>query len=159
MGKIDQLREMAITQTPDIMFIYEAEIRKHHPLDMLQIKNYSIELSNTEHSKIHRMVAYVKNTTKFERILEPKDSNVMLFKNHCNSDWKIITGLYRTFKIIDDSSPRESFKKQLDFIQDNWTVNRSAVLVGDFNLDFLKRNDRACLAHQTARYLPGAGKA
>ena len=51
-----------------------------------------------------------------------------------------VVGIYRQFKMINNRTQLESFKKQLNEITDFLQSNHDALIMGDFNLDFNKIN-------------------
>ena len=147
--KVDDI-QLAINELkPMVIFISEADRKKHHDDRLIQIRGYSLHNSESleKHGK-SRIIAYTRDGfgLKRRKDLESPDSEIIIFDKQTNNTTNTdrIVGLYRPFTGPDgDKSSAGTWTRFLHLIE---VVNRAldgchrATIVGDFNVDLLKED-------------------
>ena len=103
------------------------------------MSNYNLELE--ENSTKSRVGFYVSKSLSYVRRseLEGVDSNIVIIDLDGDLNIRLIN-VYRSFAPQNGVSQREKFKYQLSLIK-NALLNSKCILLGDFNLNFVKKND------------------
>ena len=138
MNKMEIVRDLLYTGNVDVLFLQETEIPIQTEEKLLFIIGYKLEMAMA--SKTIRTVVYIKTDILYTRHHENKDNNVLMLALNDKYNVQQLIGIYRPFKLINCPSRLEAFKDQLktitDFIQDG----KSIVMIGDFNLDYNKKD-------------------
>jgi len=129
--KIDSVKVILNKYAPDLAFIHESEIKDGH-LGPCSVQGYEIFCPNTlDKFGKARMICYKKNNSVFKHVALKENVDLLCFE--C-SDIKIF-GLYRGFKIPDDSLPKIHFEKYLHEIEQHLNTSKDVAILGDFNID------------------------
>ena len=145
--KLDDIYLAIVELKPTVIFISEADWKKHQDDRLIQIKGY--KLHNSESLEKHgksRIIAYTRDGVDLKRRndLESPDSEIIIFDKQSNntSNFDRIIGLYRPFTGSDgDKSSGGTWTRFLHLLE---VVNvaldgcHRATVVGDFNVDLLK---------------------
>ena len=138
MNKIEIVRDLLYSGDIDVLFLQETEIPIQTEDKLLSILGYKLEMATA--SKTIRTAVYLKNDIVYNRHYENRDNNVLMLRLADKYNVQQLIGVYRPFKLIDCPNRLEAFKNQLktitDFIQDE----RSVIIMGDFNLDYNKKD-------------------
>ena len=78
----------------------------------------------------------------YKRKMEEEGNNVIMLKLDKQYTFTQVIGLYRQFKIINEQTQLQSFRKQLSEITTFIHTDQRTVVVGDFNLDYVKMNEQ-----------------
>jgi len=145
--KLDDIQHAITELKPTVIYISEADRKKHHDDRLIQIKGY--KLHNSESLEKHgksRIIAYTRDNIHLKRRqdLESPDSEIIIFDlpQHTTTEVDRVVGLYRPFTGHDgDKSSAGTWDRFLHLLT---TINRAlegchrATIVGDFNVDLLK---------------------
>ena len=134
-----QVKNLVTTTEIDILLLQETEIEPDYDTNTLSFAGYNIEAEiNTTKTRVG---AYIKNEINYTRKinLEGTNSHLLILDLEGQSGPTRIINIYRSFNPSDGRSAKEMFNYQLDLIKLAYT--NSAIIVGDFNLDFAKRHD------------------
>jgi len=130
-NKIDNVRVVVEKFIPEIAFIQESNL-KDQQIGPCQIKGYDLLTSNTLLSGCSRIACYKKRGSQFKQLKVQNDTIDLII---LESDFALIIGLYRGFKIYDGSLPKDHFQKYLTEIERNLKINKELIIMGDFNID------------------------
>jgi exonuclease III len=125
----------------DILCIQEAEVKVEDNVNLLQIQGFSLEIEKTSTTFSRRTIMYIKNHISYERMshLEKEDAHVICVKlqkyNIC------LASVYRTYKLTHKASHKEAIEEQIGILGALLDTGADTLIVGDFNLDYRKRND------------------
>ena len=135
-NKVQYVSDLIKEEQLDILFLQETEIKEGYDVTLLNVNNYTTELSNTGGTV--RTIAYIHDSISYTHVKESIDTNVIMLNLDKKYTLTQVVGIYRQFKRIVNQTLIESFKKQLQQIT-NFISDRSTVmLLGDVNLDFNK---------------------
>ena len=101
-NKLDDIKLTIIELKPSVIFISEADRKKHHDDNLIQINGYKLHNSQSleKHGK-SRIIAYTKDDCSLKRRLdlECPDTEMIIFDGPLNitSTVERIIGLYRPF--------------------------------------------------------------
>lgn len=119
---------------PELMFVFESELKKDMDYSCLAIPRYDLHISKTLCWGKARMVTYIKSDSKFKRCenLEDGESELMVYTNNK----VIISGVYRPFKTVNNHTQGSAFDKLLTSL-DNVTKHHTELIIGgDFNVNW-----------------------
>ena len=130
---------MIIESKIDILCFQEAEIESDFNNDLLNIPGYTLELERNTMKA--RTGIYISNEVCYTRnlALEGNDSHLVIVDIADGIDINRIINVYRCFNPQGNVTPRDKFKYQLALIKN--AVTRKTIILGDFNLDYLKKYD------------------
>ena len=137
-NKVDYVRNLLQSEDIDILFLQETELKINYNEDIIKIQGYNIETSNTESTK--RIAAYIKNNINYTRVTELEETNVILLNIEAKYTFTQIIGIYRPFKLTANVGQLDSFKRQINEITKFMRDDTNKILIGDVNLDYLKKN-------------------
>ena len=137
-NKLQYVKHVINEECIDILILQETEIKANYDLNLLDINGYHSEISNSSGTK--RMVTYIRNSVEYKRIQEKIDSNVVLLELSNKYTVARLAGIYRQFKQVENRTQLQTFKLQLQHITHFIDGNNSFILIGDFNLDYNKRD-------------------
>ena len=123
----------------DVLCMQETEIANDIDHEVLKVSGYCLELE--KNSVKARVGFYVSKKIRYVRRfdLEGLDSNLIIIDLEGTLNTRLIN-IYRSFAPQNGVSQHEKFKYQLSLI--NYAIsNMSSTLLGDFNLNFAKKND------------------
>ena len=139
-NKRDYVSRVIVDEKIDICCLQEVDIAKDYPSDILSIKDFSLDVDNNDIKA--RVAIYTRMTIPKKRRsdLEGNNSNIIVIDLDLKLKYRIIN-LYRSFNPPNNLNQNEHLKYQLDLIktavQEN--LSRKTIIVGDFNLDDVKR--------------------
>jgi len=113
--KISIIKDFLNENEIDVLCLQEVEIKPGEGIDEYEIQNYCIELENTSAQFII-----------FVHLLGP---NVY------------VASLYRTYQLTVHLDHLSAFNEQIETLTSLFEGDKKIILLGDFNLDQLKRND------------------
>ena len=137
--KKEVLNRMIIENRIDILCFQEAEIESDFNNDLLNIPGYCLELERNTMKA--RTGIYISNELCYTRnfALEGNDSHLVIVDIADGIDINRIINVYRCFNPQGNVTPRDKFKYQLALIKN--AVTQKTIILGDFNLDYLKKYD------------------
>jgi exonuclease III len=138
MNKMEIVRDLLYSSNIDVLLLQETEIPVTTEDELLSIAGYQLEMAIA--TKTIRTVAYLKSDVRYTRHLETMDRNVLMFELDDKYSVKQLSGIYRPFKLIDCPNRLEAFKGQIKTITDFIRDEKSAIIMGDFNLDYRKKD-------------------
>ena len=140
-NKKDYVYETLINNKIEICAVQETEIKKNYPVELLTHRDYKIEIE--QFSEKGRCAIIIKNTINYLRRkdLEKLDSSVVIIDIDATKKYRIIN-IYRSFTPPNGKTQKQAFIDQLAIIKNATETanNFNIVVLGDFNLDELKRN-------------------
>ena len=121
----------------DVLCLQETELDRNldHNLLSLPEYNYESEINNIKSRDgmyIRSKINYVRQTE-----LEGINSHIVIVDIKCKNNLRLIT-IYRPFNPQSGASAKDFFSYQLDILKNS--VNANTVIMGDFNLDWSKRD-------------------
>ena len=136
------MKSLLLENHINILCVQETEVENSYEKTLLRIPGFNLELENN--SYISRVGFYVSNevNSKRQSQLEGVDSKLIIIDIQDNNPTRIIN-VCRSFNPQNGQSQREKFKYQLSLIKNAYC--KGAIILGDFNLDFLKKN---CTNHE-----------
>ena len=137
-AKKNLIKETIKTEKIDILCMQEIEVKNNLDCNLLSFPGYSIEVE--KNTKTARVGFYINNKVNYLRRkdLEGDDSNLIIIDLEGDTKARIIN-IYRSFTPQHNLSQRDKFRYQLGLIRTAFT--RSAIILGDFNLDWNKHYD------------------
>ena len=125
----------------DILCIQEAEMKAEDNMDLIHIPGFNLELENTSENFKIRTLTYIREGIVYERMNQFEKENahvicIKLVKENIN-----LASLYRTYKLTHLTSHKTAFEEQVGILGRFLNTGANNIIVGDFNLDFKKRND------------------
>ena len=81
MNKVNYVKDLLLESNIDILFLQETELKLPINVGVLTVSGYNIEVSKA--SSTSRLVAYIKNKIRYQRVDERIDSNVILLTVKC----------------------------------------------------------------------------
>ena len=123
----------------DLLCLQEVEFESRLDPSPLKIKNYNFELE--VNSLKSRVGIYINENLEYNQMkhLEGNDSHIVIIDLVKSSSIKRIVNVYRSFNPQNNVQERTKFKYQLNIIRA--AMWEGCLLLGDFNLDYLKVND------------------
>jgi len=123
----------------DALFINESEVKSNTNLNLLKIENYTLCLPFLPRlDRRCRICVYLKNSSNITQLHEPDlgDNDLIILK----SEDIIVVGLYRQFKIIEESKDRQetNLVESLSFLARKY---KNITVCGDFNFDYKRAHD------------------
>ena len=140
--KLTYIKEILIKEDIDILCLQETELEDGFDINSLQINGYELE---TEISNITvRTVVYIKSTISHERVMNHgMNQNLIVIKiTQQNLPHLFISAIYRPWKNIDGLSQESAFQSQVDEMKQLIPRNGECIILGDFNINYTKRNNR-----------------
>ena len=140
--KLNYVREMLIKEEIDILCLQEAELESDFDCKNLKINGYELEIDIG--INIIRTVVYIKTTLNYER-LENRGFNqnlIVLKSMQRNAQPLFISAIYKTWKNVGGMSQEDAFSDQVEEIERLIPRNNECIVMGDFNIDFAKRNNQ-----------------
>jgi len=132
-NKIDFIRNQILITKPNIAFIQESEIQKTMDLSLIKIEGYDVTMS--ENDPKSRLICY---TRKEMNCQIECFRNLELIKISTNK--YEIFGLYRPFKLPKECNAISYLTQMINAIKSKKSANKTTIICGDINLDYLKRN-------------------
>ena len=145
--KIYQIENLIVKYDPIIIFIQECNIKKNFDLNLLKIKGYKIEISQTltQNGKA-RVLAYVKNNANTTRHinLEGEENEIIVIDHKHQNGVTRVQGVYRPFTsaagMLTLPDQERRILKLLNNTGNNILKNGTNIILGDFNVDGLSKN-------------------
>jgi len=133
-----QVKQMLLAEQIDVCCMQETDIKDDYPIELLTFPGYAIEIETNDVKS--RVGIYISERLKFKRRndLEGINSNLIIIDIIETKPVRLIN-IYRSFRPQENVSPREKFKYQLSLIKK--AITPITILVGDFNVDYLKKFD------------------
>ena len=133
-NKKDLIKQIIIENKIDIMCLQETEIENNFDHNLLSFPgyNYESELNDIK----SRVGTYVRKGLDYVRRTDLEGTNSHLVVIDLKTNKRIIN-LYRSFNPPNNLSPRTFFNKQLSLLR--LAINKNTILMGDFNLDWAKK--------------------
>ncbi len=125
----------------DILCIQEAEIKAEDNVDLIHIPGFNLEMENTSENFKIRTITYIREGIVYERMnqFEKENAHVICIKLvHENVG---LASLYRTYKLTHMTSHKTAFEEQVGILRRFLNTGANNIIMGDFNLDFKRRND------------------
>ena len=154
-NKMDELESVIAEHHPHILGISEANFRKDHSLEEVQIENYDLVLSKTienEYLGVSRVVCYKHHSVVGkvrEDLMDGNMSSIWLELGLPKKKKFLVCQLYREWQYLGqrDSSSR-SIPEQIarwSLLLDQWqralASGKEVIVMGDFNLNYFKFDD------------------
>ena len=145
--KIYQIENLVQKYDPIIIFIQECNIKSNCDLNLLKIKGYRIEVSQTltKYGKA-RVLAYVKNNANAlrQKDLEDEENEIIVFDHKHQNGVTRVQGVYRPFTSAAGMSnlpdQERRILKLLNNTGNNILKDGTNIILGDFNVDGLSQN-------------------
>ena len=135
-NKIDVIKSILQDYEIDVLFLQETEIKPCTPINNILIPGYNLELSSTYGQSNSRTCCYVRSKVKYKIILHPGNINVEAITLELFNTQ--VTGVYKPFLLPNHTSDIEYVTELSNIIK---SLNASnLIILGDFNIDFLKIN-------------------
>jgi len=137
-NKLDSVKIVIQKHVPDLAFIQESEITDAQ-IGPCSIPGYELFCANTlETFGKARIVCYCKKNSFFRKIKTPDGIDLIGFE--CPD--VIIFGLYRGFRIYDNTLPADYLIRYLDAIKHFNSGAKEIVIIGDFNIDPIRDENK-----------------
>jgi hypothetical protein len=136
-NKKEIVKQLIFENKMDVLCLQETELDRNldHNLLSLPEYNYESEINNIK----SRVGMYIRSKINYVRQteLEGINSHIVIVDIKCKNNLRLIT-IYRPFNPQSGASAKDFFSYQLDILKN--TVNTNTVIMGDFNLDWSKRD-------------------
>jgi len=133
-NKIDMAIKWITHHKPNVFIIQEAEITHSTNQNLLEIKNYQFTSTLNENKPKARLAIYTLSEDNFKIECCTNSETI-----HISSSREDIFAVYRPFKTLLTTS--EYINIIISFIKSRISSNKEIIIVGDFNLDYSRRND------------------
>ena len=145
--KLFQIETLVEKFDPIIIFIQECNIKENYNTELLKIKGYKIELSQTmqQYGKA-RVLANVKNNVNTTRqiTLDDNENEIIVIDHKHQNGITRVQGVYRPFTsaVGNSSIPDQERRilKLLTNIGNNILNDGTNIILGDFNVNGLSQN-------------------
>ena len=137
-NKRDLIKDILVRNKIDILALQETELEPSLDLNLVNIAGYKFESEINEYKQ--RVGFYIKNIIDYRRCpnLEGINNNLIIIDVLREKNSVRIMNIYRSFN-PPTVTAKELFTTQCDQIRSAFVNN--TVVLGDFNLDYNKRND------------------
>ena len=141
-NKLNYVKEILIKEDVDILCLQETELEDGLDMSILNINGYELETDLA--NKTIRSVVYIKTTLNYERILNRGLSqNLIILKiTQQNLPHLFIAAIYRPWKDVGGLTQENAFADQVNEMKRLIPRNVECIVLGDFNLNYAKRNNR-----------------
>jgi len=151
-NKIDIIKHKLTEHKPDVLILAEADLNLNMNLKVLEISGYNFATSLAISSeRKSRICVYYKNSwTINEQYMSKHDEIVILERGELS-----VIGIYRPFKLLQGETATTNFERLLAKIEQYIEQNRhkKLIILGDFNVDYLKFGDVTYQRHNLADQL------
>ena len=139
--KISIIKDFLNENEIDVLCLQEVEIKPGEGIDEYEIQNYCIELENTSAQFKIRTMMYINRNIGYRRLhsLERPDTHLIFV--HLLGPNVYVASLYRTYQLTVHLDHLSAFNEQIETLTSLFEGDKKIILLGDFNLDQLKRND------------------
>jgi len=140
--KLNYVKEILIKEDVDILCLQETELEEGLDMSILNINGYELETDLA--NKTIRSVVYIKTTLNYERIPNRGLSqNLIILKiTQQNLPHLFIAAIYRPWKDVGGLTQENAFADQVNDMKRLIPRNVECIVLGDFNLNYAKRNNR-----------------
>jgi len=140
--KLNYVREILIKNDVDILWLQETEIKEGLDMNVLKINGYELETDLANNTI--RTAVYIKTTLKYEQMMNHGlNQNIIVLKLiQKNLPHLFISAIYRPRKNIDNLSQENAFENQINEMIRLIPKNNECIILGDFNINYAKRNNR-----------------
>jgi len=140
--KLDYVKEILIKEEIDILCLQETEIEDGFDMNILNINGYELETDLVNNTT--RTAIYIKTTMNYERLqTQGLNRNIIILKiTQQNMPHLFISAIYRPWKNIDGLSQDNAFSGQVEEMKRLIPRNCECMVLGDFNINYEKRNNR-----------------
>ena len=139
--KLSSIKEVLKTNEIDILCLQEVDIQLSEDLSPYQIENYTMEIENVSQPFKRRTLMYLSNNIDYKREtnLEEEDNHIIVVR--LVKQGVLIASLYRTYQITRHANHTIAFTEQIRILNQAINYEKKVVILGDFNLDQMKRSD------------------
>ena len=148
-NKLNQIQALVDQDSPDIIFISEANLEEETPPHESLIIGYNITMPKTvTRNKTARLVLLTRENLDFklrEDLMDDIFTSIWIKISRPGAKSLLICGIYREHQYLQQDSdwslqPAEQVRRWSNFLRQVETARLSAscYLIGDFNLDFIK---------------------
>jgi exonuclease III len=111
-------------------------------MNVLKINGYELETDLANNTI--RTAVYIKTTLKYEQMMNHGlNQNIIVLKLiQKNLPHLFISAIYRPRKNIDNLSQENAFENQINEMIRLIPKNNECIILGDFNINYAKRNNR-----------------
>ena len=140
--KIDYVKEILFNEDIDILCLQETEVDVDSSLEFLKINGYELETDMSTNTI--RSMVYIKNQLIYERLKNNgKDQNLIILKiTQQNLPNLFISAIYRPWKNEGNILQEQAFENQVNEMKRLIPGNGECIILGDFNINYEKRNNR-----------------
>ena len=137
-NKKEEVKQIIKENNIDILCIQETELDSDFPVEILTFSGYALEVEKNS-SKI-RSAIYIKDTISYKRRVDLEHENTHIVIIDINDRIKSrIINIYRAFNPPMGLTQKSLFTKQIETLRN--ASNSNTIIMGDFNLDYNKKND------------------
>lgn len=140
-NKIDIAMKWTSHYKPNVFVIQEAEIMKSTNLNIMQQTGYTLVTSLSPTNDKARIAVYIKDSDNFKVKIDTRTETIKI-----SNDQHEIFAVYKPFKI--HTNQREYVDLIIKFIEENIIQPDKLIIVGDFNMDYSRRNDPKYVNHK-----------
>ena len=151
--KLNYVKELLITEEIDILCLQETELERDFDRKSLNINGYELEIDIC--TDVIRSVLYVKsdiNYKSIENLGQNQDLIILKIIQDLISPL-FVSAIYRPWKNYNQLSQEEAFTNQVNEIERIISRNAQCIILGDFNIDYAKRNNRNIVNRRLTRTL------
>jgi endonuclease/exonuclease/phosphatase family metal-dependent hydrolase len=140
--KLSYVREILIQDDIDMLCLQETEIEEGLDINVLEINGYELETDLADN--IIRTAVYIKTTLNYERMMNlGLNQNIIVLKIiQKNMPHLFISAIYRPWKDVGNLSQENTFENQINKMKRLIPRNNECIVLGDFNINYAKRNNR-----------------
>jgi len=139
--KISIIKDFLNENEIDVLCLQEVEIKPGEGIDEYEIQNYCIELENTSAQFKIRTMMYINRNIGYRRLHSIERPDTHLIFVHLLGPNVYVASLYRTYQLTVHLDHLSAFNEQIETLTSLFEGDKKIILLGDFNLDQLKRND------------------
>ena len=141
--KMSLIKDLILENSIDVLCLQEVEINKNEDTSIYNIENFSVEFEKVMDGFKIRTLIYISNTLQYRRMteLEVDDCHIVALK--LVKQGLILASLYRTYQITTHQNHLAAFEDQISVLKNICDQNQKTIIMGDFNLDQMRRNDRS----------------
>ena len=141
--KLPLIKELLLENSIDVLCLQEVEINKQDDMNIYNIENFSVEFEGVTDGFKIRTLIYVSNRLQYRRMTELEKDNSHIVALKLIKQGIILASLYRTYQLTTHHSHLSAFEEQILVLKNICDQNLKTIIMGDFNLDQMRRNDRS----------------
>ena len=140
-NKIQLIEDFIVENNIDILCVQEAEISENYNIEAYKIRGYELETELSLPNQTKRTSMYIRSGIKYKRRLELEKPESHIIIITLEDSGIGIASVYRTYKLTHKPSHILALEEQISILTNLTTTHSRNIILGDFNLDYNKRND------------------